>query len=786
MLDCLLQGAGRETTAQTLRLLAPTWYVQVLPPTSDDSSFGRLTAELRSASPERMKRELGVFLQEIARQRPLVLFLEDLHWADVSTIDLLAYLGGRVASQRLLLVLSYRPADLALNKHPFLALKRDLQARGLFHELSLELLSRDDLERYQALTFPEHCFPAAFTELLHGRTGGNPLFMVELLRYLRDQGVLAEEGSRWVLARAVPDLARELPESVRSMVQRKIDQLSEADRQLLVAASVQGQEFDSAVVAGALERDAAEIEERLEVLERDFAFVRHLREQEFPDGTLTLRYAFVHVLYQNALYTSLRPARKGALSAAVAQAILTFLVDKQAETVASELAFLFEAARDWKRAIHYFLLAARRAAGIHGFQEVVALARRGLELLAKVPNDSERTQQEISLLDVLGTALLVTRGLGDPEAEQVYERGLELCQQTGDSSQTFRALAGAWFISLHQVKISKANDRAEQMLQIAQGAGNESLLFEAHFAAGHNRFCQGEFAQALEHFRKVIALDRPRTMESPAFALGSNPTVGCRVYSALSLWFLGYPDQARALLPSLLALGRESASPARAVALIAIASFSVQLKDPASVEQYSSEALKLAEEHGLTFWKAYALAFHVWARAVQGKEPGGIDQVQEALAALRQTGTETALPRILALAAEALGQRNRVEEGLVLLEESLSIQRKGIAHYLVEVQRLKGELLLKQATSGYAKQTKLGISGQEEAEDCFRQAIETARRQSAKMLELRATLSLARLLRTQGRKEEARRQLAELYGWFTEGFDTADLQAARALLEEMS
>src|SRR5262249_47938505 len=259
---------------------------------------------------------------------------------------LLAYLGSRCASQRFLLVLTYRPTDLLLSNHPFVPVKQDLQARGVCREVALELLVRRDVERYLALEFPEHRFPQDVAALIHDKTEGNPLFMVDLLRHLRDRQVLAQEQGRWVLAQSLPDLQRELPESVKSMIERKIGQLGEADRRLLVAASVQGYDFDAAVVSKALGLDAAEVEEQFEGLERVHAFVRLVREHEFPDRTLTLRYRFVHVLYQNALYASLRPTRRASLSAAVAQALVGHYGDKNA-VVAAELALLWEAAREF-------------------------------------------------------------------------------------------------------------------------------------------------------------------------------------------------------------------------------------------------------------------------------------------------------------------------------------------------------------------------------------------------------------------------------------------------------
>ena len=231
---------------------------------------------------------------------------------------------------RVLIVVTYRPSDMLLAKHPFLQIKPDLQARGVCRELLLEFLNEAEIAEYLALEFPGHRFPAEFPQLIHAKTEGSPLFMADLLRYLRDRGVIAwqtarRSGDRWTLAQALPDIERELPESVRGMIERKIAQLSEEDRTLLTAASVQGYEFDSAVVAQALKLDADEVEERLEKLERVFAFVKLTSEAEFPNRTLTLKYRFVHVLYQNALYAGLRATRKATLSRDVALALEALL-----------------------------------------------------------------------------------------------------------------------------------------------------------------------------------------------------------------------------------------------------------------------------------------------------------------------------------------------------------------------------------------------------------------------------------------------------------------------------
>src|SRR5262249_13772915 len=294
------------------------------------------------------------FLHEMSRRRTLVVFLDDVHWADPSSVDLLAYLGSRCAGLRLLLVLTYRSSDLLRTQHPFGPVKLELQGRGVCREIALPFLSRDDVDHYLALAFPGHQFPEEFGAVLHARTEGSPLFMVDLLRDLRDRGAIVQDRDCWALVRAVPDLEHELPESVRGMIQRKIDQLSEADRRLLMAASVQGPEFDSAVAARILDRQPADVEERLDVLEKVHALVRLIRQQSFPDGTLSLRYRFVHVLYQNAFYASLLPTRKALWSAAAAQALLDYLGEKDT-SVAGELALLLEAGRAFPPPIDSFL-----------------------------------------------------------------------------------------------------------------------------------------------------------------------------------------------------------------------------------------------------------------------------------------------------------------------------------------------------------------------------------------------------------------------------------------------
>ncbi|HEU5238835.1 MAG TPA: protein kinase, partial [Pyrinomonadaceae bacterium] len=394
-LESLLQSGSNPSAGPLMKQIAPTWYAQLVPLSASDEESARLLNEVKAASQERMKRELGSFLQEVTQIKPLVLFFDDLHWADVSTIDVLNFLTSKFDTTRMLILTAYRPSDMLLSKHPFLQIKPDLQARGVCRELLLEFLNRREIADYLVLEFPDHHFPDEFSELIHAKTEGSPLFMADLVRYLRDREVIAKSNSTWTLAQELPDIERDLPESVRGMIERKIAQLSEEDRKLLVAASVQGYEFDSVVVACVLKVEADDVEERLEALERVQTFVKLVDEHEFPDRTLTLRFRFVHVLYQNALYSSLRSTRKVALSREVAEALETFYGEKRAEA-ASELASLWETAREYARAAEYFTLAAQQANHVMAAQEAAVLARQGLKMIEMVPQSRERQQQELS------------------------------------------------------------------------------------------------------------------------------------------------------------------------------------------------------------------------------------------------------------------------------------------------------------------------------------------------------------------------------------------------------
>ena len=773
-LESLLHGEGGEAAAQVMKATAPNWYEQVAPLAAKDSSLTRVLAESRAASQERLKRELGAFLREVSHLRPLLLFIDDLHWADASTVDLLAYLGGKCAGMRALLVLTYRPTDLALGKHPWGPVKLDLQARGVCHELALEFLTRADLDRYLALEFPEHCFPEEFAALVHARTEGSPLFMADLLRYLRDRQVLTQEQGRWRLGQSVPDLRRDLPESVRGMIQRKIDQLSEDDRRLLVAASVQGYEFDSAVVARVLERDAAEVEDRLDELDRVHAFVRLVREQEFPDRTLTLRYRFVHVLYQNALDASLRPTRRAVAQRGGGAGPAGLLRgEERGRGFRTGLAFRDRARfRPRCRA----LLACGSKRGSCFCQSRSGGARAPGAGTAQ--DAAGRSCQQPARAPVANHARHRADGHqrpGSPRRGTRLPPARDLCQHLGETSQLFRVLWGLWYCFLVRAEIQKAHQFAEQLFALAQGQQDPTLLLLAHRVRGQTLYHLGELAQGQADLEQGITLYDPQRHSALASLYGQDPGVACRSWEALALWLLGYPDRAAQRSREALALARGFPhSYTLAYALEFAAWFHHFRREEQRTQECAEAATELSQEQGFMVFVEWGTIWRGWALTTRGEE--GIAQMWQGLAAWRALGGEILRPSLLALLAEAYGKTGRSEKALAVLAEALALADKnGERHYQAELYRLKGEFLLASPTENQA-----------EAEACFRQAIAIARRQSAKSLELRAVMSLSRLYQKQGKQAEARPMLAEIYGWFTEGFDTPDLVDAAAQLNSLA
>jgi predicted ATPase len=594
------------------------------------------------------------------------------------------------------------------------------------------------------------------------------------VRYLRDRGVIAQSSGAWKLEQTLPDIERELPESVRGMIERKIAQLSEDDRKLLTAASVQGYEFDSAVVAQVLKLEPDEVEERLEKLEQVFAFVKLTSEAEFPKRTLTLKYRFVHVLYQNALYGALRITRKASLSREVAQTLEGFY-GEQRTSVANQLAALYEAGREYARAAEYYRLAAEHATQVFAYQEAVVLARRGLGLLQSEPDTTARTRQELALQITLSVPLGACRGLASQESRELFTRARELAQQLGDPPELWTIMYGQWRSYLIGGNNNRARELGEEFLAQAHGKAPAAMIRAHQIKASVLKY-RGEFTAACAHTKELLALWHPQPHAGEMVVhVADNPAMIGLFISAWSLWNLGYPEQALQQSHAALALARQDASPyGLALATFMAAELHISRRETQRVREMAEDCLAICTEHGFPQWLANGYICRGWALVEAGREAAGVAQMREGLTAMHATGADLQRSRYLALLGEACGATGQLAEGLRLLAEALAFaEQSGERFFEAEIHRLKGELLLQSEAPQAA------------VEECFHQAIKVAQRQEAKSLELRAVMSLARLWQRQGKSAEAQQRLAEIYGWFSEGFDTADLKDAKVLLDEL-
>jgi predicted ATPase len=430
-----------------------------------------------------------------------------------------------------------------------------------------------------------------------------------------------------------------------------------------------------------------------------------------------------------------------------------------------------------EQAVGYWHQAGKRATQRYANVEAMHYLTKGLEVLMTLPDSLERSRQELDIQIALGPVFMSVKGFASLDTERAYARARELCQQLGETSQFFPMLYGLFRFHMVRAELQRTRELAEQLFSLAQRLQDPALLLEAHRVMGQTMFWLGEMAPARAHSEQGMALYDPQKHRSHALVYGQDPGVACRSFAAWPIWMLGYPDHALHCINEALSQSQELNHPFSLAFALNLAAVLHQFRREAQAVQKHAQALiTLSTEQGFPHWLAYGMIFRGWALALRGDRAEGIAQVRQGLVAYRGTGAELHRPYFLSLLAGAYGEAGQQEEGLTLLSEALAIVDKtGERNWEAELHRRKGELLLMQQGQNVG-----------EVEECFRQALNIARRQQAKSLELRAAMSLSRLWQHQGKQEEARQVLANIYGWFTEGFDTADLKEAKFLLDELA
>jgi TOMM system kinase/cyclase fusion protein len=709
-------------------------------------------------APQRQKQKtldaIVALLRALAAEQPVLFIVEDLHWVDASTLEFLTLLIDQGPAARLLTLLTCRPE-----------FHVPWGFRAHLTPLALNRLPRPQVPQLIARVAGGKALPPEVVEQIVAKTDGVPLFVEELTKMVLESGLLREQEERYELTGPLPPLA--IPATLHDSLMARLDRLATVKEVAQLGATI-GRTFAYELLQAVSPLDEATLQHGLrQLVDAELVYQRGVP----PQAT----YTFKHALIQDAAYQSLLRSTRQQYHQRIAQ-VLEAQFPETVETQPELLAQYYTEAGLSTQAVPYWQRAGQRASERSAYVEAIAHLIRGLEVLTTLPDTSERTQQELVLQTTLGPVLLATKGYAAPEVGQVYARAQDLCQRVGETPQIFSTLYGLYYFHAVRAEFHQARKLAEQLLRVAQHHQDQTFLLLAHLALSGVLFHLGELTLGRTHVEQGMALYDAQQHHALAFRYGIDLGVYFLCHGARHLWLLGFPEQARTSVREALTLARTLAHPfSLAFALHWAATIHQWRREAPATQEQAEASMAFSREQGFALWVPGGTVLRGWALTEQGQMEEGIAQMRQGMTAWQATGAEVDRPYYLALLAEGYGKAAQVEVGLHMLAEALTVvEAIEERYYEAELYRLQGELLLARATEHDT-----------EAETSFRQALDIARRQLAKSLELRAAMSLARLWQHQGRRTAAYELLAPVYGRFTEGFDTADLQEARALLDAL-
>jgi predicted ATPase len=735
--------AGTATSGQDIALLMDLLSIE-----GDGASLG--------LSPHRKKENtLGALLRQLealARQQPLLVIFEDLHWIDPTSRELIDHIVDRVQSLPVLLLLTYRSEfDAAWSGRPHVT------------TMALSRLARREAVMLVEKVTGAKPLPPDIVAQVVARTDGVPLFAEELTRAVIESSIVRDAGDRYVLDGPLP--ARAIPSTLHASLLARLDRLAPVREVAQIGAAI-GREFSYELLAAVVPLEEAPLQEALTRLTASgLVFGRGTP----PDAV----YAFKHALVQDAVYETLLRSRRHELHARIARVLENDFAET-AETQPELLAHHLTEAGLAREAIDGWLKAGQLAARRSAMHEAVAHLGRALDLLKTLPDDAERRRCELALQLSLGPALVAAKGFAVPETVKVYARACELARQAEDGTAIFAALYGQWVVQFNQ-QLAAAHEVAGELLCLARDREDVAAEVTGHRAVGSTFFKLGRLTEGRGHLESGLALYDPVRDRNSGYVYAYDSSSVCASWLSHALLVMGYPDQARARAAEALAHARIVAHPNTLALTLGCGCSLYQLvRDGQKARSQAEDAIAITSQEGFPYWLAVATIIRGWTLVETSQGPAGGIEIRQGLNLIRRLGSVTVLPYFLGLSAEAHGKTRQFATGLGLLEEALSwVERTGESWFLAELHRLRGELLLASRQPG-------------PAEACFRDAIAAARTQGARWWELRAASSLARLQSGEGRRREARELLAPIYDWFTEGVDTPDVVEARALLDDLA
>jgi class 3 adenylate cyclase/predicted ATPase len=700
------------------------------------------------AAPDERRRRLiatlAAWVMGGARTQVILLHVGDIHWADPSTLDLLRVLAEQGAAVPLMLLITSRPEFRAPWPH-----------RSHHAVIALAPLDRAEVQQMVHEVAARHVLSPQTIDALVRRTGGVPLFVEEITRSL-------VEGDGQGAMQAIPS-------TLQALLTARLDRLGPA-KEVAQIGAVLGQEFSYPLIRAVAGQNEAQLTQNLELLaEADLIHVQGIP----PEAS----YRFKHALMQDAAYEAMLKSRRRELHRAAARTLSEEFKDV-ADAQPELLAYHLTQAGAAEEAIGYWQRAGQQAIERSANVEAIAHFSNGLELLQQLPEGATRDQLELDLRVALGVPLIASRGYSAPEVEQTYTQARVLSERLGGSPQFANILWGLWVRYLTGGPIGAALEMAEQYRAIAEQTQDSGHLLETCQVMGIALFYLGEFHKALPYLARGDAMYDPDRHHALIYEHGGGDTgVAVRTHEALALWTLGYPDQARAKMQVALETAKSLARHPFSVAFghYFHAWFHKLCREEEAVEQAIGVAIKICDEQGFPFWGLASTALRGSTLVERGQAAEGVAMMRPALASYLGIGGQLYSPELHGLLGVGLAQNGRLDEALQTAADALRmVAQSQDRWWQAELHRLNGELLLRSPGGDAAA-----------AEAAFQEAVDVARRQQAKSWELRAATSLARLWHGNGKTAQARQLLADVYGWFSEGFDTADLCDAATLLAEL-
>jgi predicted ATPase len=699
--------------------------------------------------------------------------LDDLQWADIGSISMLFHIGRRLGGRRILIVGAFRPEELALgrgeDRHPLDPVVNEF--RLTYGNITIDLGKTERRQFVDAYLDSEpNRLGSHFRKTLYRHTKGNPLFMVEFLRGMQERGDLIQDKEGLWSEGEMLDWEI-LPTRIEAVIAERIGRLDTRSQEVLRVASVEGESFTAEVAARVLSETQREMIDCLSnQLERKHRLIRAQEIQRLGTRRLA-RYRFRHILFQSYLYHSLDPVERAYLHEIVGTTLET-LYQEDLQEVASALARHFQEAGILEKAIDYLFQAGDNAKRRSAHEAAIVHLYKGLALLKNIPYSPKRDQDELEFCLALGVPLVLTKGHSTPEVEKTYTRARELCQQTGGKHQHFQALLGLRRFYLHRGSLEKARQLSEQLIDLAIQMQDALYISRAYMMHMETLYRLGEFVQIHELYHKGNSHYDANQSSSHVFIYGNDTGIGCRIFESLALWHLGYPEDALKCASELLDITRELSHPFTSVFGLYFTANLFQLcRDVDAAQACVSEMMEVAQSRGFSMYVAWGTILGGWVLIENGEIDAGIQKIQHGLTAWQEMGAKLLLPNFMVYLAEAYRMAGKVEEGLTILDEALAIMEEtGERTFEAELHRIKGELL------------SMNEKVEAEAEACYLQAIQVARRQRAKAWELRAAMSLFRLQDRSGHCEGGLERLKAIYEEYPEDFNTPDLVEAKTLL----